>query len=204
MGRFELTGITQPATFELEQGFNTLGRNPTNDFRVHDATVSSFHCEIVFSESSVLVRDLGSTNGTFIDGKRVEEDTLRAGQILRLGSAELRLEARGEPETARVTIPKVSVEQLPAPKTLADGYPACLNHPGVHASHRCKRCQKDFCSECVHVLRLAGGNMRVFCPACSSQCESLPLPPGAQTTPPKKKEESLLSRLSQTIRIRLK
>jgi pSer/pThr/pTyr-binding forkhead associated (FHA) protein len=204
MERFALTGIMQPSTFELEQGFNTLGRNPTNDFRVHDATVSSFHCEIVLSEDSVLVRDLGSTNGTFIDGKRVEEDSLRAGQILRLGSAELRLEKRTEPETARITIPKASVEQLPTPNTLADGYPACLNHSEVHASHRCVRCQKDFCSECVSVLRLAGGIMRVFCPSCSAQCESLPLPPGAQTIPPKKKEQSLLGRLTQTIRIRFK
>lgn len=203
MERFVLIGITQPAAFELEQGFNTLGRNPTNDFRVHDATASSFHCEIVLSEHSVLVRDLGSTNGTFIDGKRVEEDNLRAGQVLRLGSAELRLEARAEQETAQISIPKASGEQLPVPKTLADGYAACLNHPGVHASHRCKRCQKDFCSECVHVLRLAGGIMRVFCPACSGQCESLPLPPGVQTTPPKK-QESLLGRLTQTIRIRFK
>lgn len=203
MGRFVLAGITQPATFELEQGFNTLGRNPTNDFRVHDATVSSFHCEIVLADDSVLVRDLGSTNGTFIDGKRIEEEGLRAGQILRLGSAELRLEARGEAETARISIPKVSAEQLPTPKILADGYAACLNHVEVHASHRCKRCQKDFCSECVHVLRLAGGTMRVFCPACSGQCESLPLPPGVETTTPKKKE-SLLGRLTQTIRIRFK
>src|SRR5437762_10037996 len=92
MNKLALTGLTHPGTFELEPGFNTLGRNPTNDFRVHDVTVSSFHCEIVVSNESVLVRDLGSTNGTYIDGEQVHEAQLKPGQILGLGSAELRLD----------------------------------------------------------------------------------------------------------------
>src|SRR5262245_17481029 len=94
MEKLMLTGLTHPGTFELEPGFNTFGRNPTNDFRVHASTVSSFHCEIVLSEDSTVVRDLGSTNGTYIDGQRIEEAVLRAGQILRVGSAEFRLEVR--------------------------------------------------------------------------------------------------------------
>ena len=93
MNKLVLTGLTHPGAFELEPGFNTLGRNPTNDFRVHDVTVSSFHCEIVVSEDCVLVRDLGSTNGTYIDGQPVQEAQLTSGRILRLGSAELRLES---------------------------------------------------------------------------------------------------------------
>src|SRR5439155_20060400 len=55
MSKLLLTGLTHPGTFELEPGFNAVGRNPTNDFRLQDATVSSFHCEIVVSEDSVLV-----------------------------------------------------------------------------------------------------------------------------------------------------
>ena len=101
MNKLVLTGLTHPGTFELEPGFNTLGRNPTNDFRVHDVTVSSFHCEIVVSEDSVLVRDLGSTNGTYIDGQPVQEAQLTSGQILRLGSAELRLESTPVTEPAK-------------------------------------------------------------------------------------------------------
>ena len=94
MSQLLLTGLTHPGTFELEPGFNTLGRNPTNDFRVHDVTVSSFHCEIVVSEGSVLVRDLGSTNGTYIEGQPIQEAPLSPGQILRLGSADLRQTVR--------------------------------------------------------------------------------------------------------------
>ena len=204
MEKLALTGLTHAGSFELEPGFNTLGRNPTNDFRVHDATVSSFHCEIVLSDDSVVVRDLGSTNGTYIDGLRIQENVLKPGQILKVGSAELRLDFRSDTETALVSIPKVGAGQAAPVQTMLPGdHPACLNHSDSYAAYRCARCEKTFCVECVHVLRLAGGTTRVFCPSCSGHCESLPLPPGVATVPSKKKE-SLFGRLTQTIRIRFK
>src|SRR5207247_9542426 len=110
MNKLVLTGLTHPGAFELEPGFNTLGRNPTNDFRVHDVTVSSFHCVFVGSEDSVLVRDLGSTNGTYIDGQPVQETRIEPGQILRLGSVELRLESQQVSEPPRVVIPELKFE----------------------------------------------------------------------------------------------
>jgi pSer/pThr/pTyr-binding forkhead associated (FHA) protein len=201
MNKFVLTGLTHPGDFELEPGFNTLGRNPTNDYRVHDATVSSFHCEIVLTDDSVLVRDLGSTNGTFIDNEPVHEGQLKPGQILRLGSAELRLESEALPEPVEISVPELKVEPLLASVTLPDGSLSCLNHHDARAIVKCVRCEKAFCEECVHALRLAGGRTRVFCPACSGQCERLP---GAPAKPGQKKRQSLLGRLTQTIRIRLK
>src|ERR1051325_3698159 len=174
MNKLVLTGVTHPGEFELEPGFNTLGRNPTNDYRVHDATVSSFHCEIVLSEDSVLVRDLGSTNGTFIDNQPVQEGELKPGQILRLGSVELRLLAQPLPEPAEISVPELKVEAPPESVTLPDGSISCLNHPDARAIVKCVKCEKVFCEECVHVLRLSGGKKRVFCPACSGNCEPLP------------------------------
>ena len=199
--KFALTGLTHPGTFELEPGFNTLGRNPTNDFRVHDVTVSSFHCEIVVSEDSILVRDLGSTNGTYIDGQPILEAPLKPGQVLRLGSAEVRLDSQALPEPPRVAIPELTVEQPPASATLPDGSLSCLNHPETRAVVQCAKCQKLFCEECVHVLRLAGGKTRAFCPSCSGICQPLP---GVTEVPLKPKRQSLFGRLTQTIRIRLK
>lgn len=202
MDKLLLTGLTQPATFELAQGFNTIGRNATNDFRVHDATVSSFHCEIVVSGTTVTVHDLGSTNGTFVNGSRIEESALHSGQILKLGSVELKLESRPAPEPVEIAIPKLTVEPAPSVLLMPDGLPACLNHTDTHASQKCTKCQKHYCKDCVHVLRLAGGNTRIFCPSCSGACTPLPLPAGVSAEPPRKK--SLLGRLTQTIRLRLK
>src|SRR6266480_16256 len=164
MTKLALTGLTHPGTFELEPGFNTLGRNPTNDYRVHDATVSSFHCEIVLSDDSVLVRDLGSTNGTFIDNRPVHEGHLKPGQILRLGSAELRLESQFVPEPVQISVPELKVEPALAPVTLPEGSLSCLNHHDARAIVKCVKCENVFWEECVHVLRLAGGKKRVFCP----------------------------------------
>ena len=203
MNKLILTGLTHPGSFELEPGFNTLGRNPTNDFRVHDVTVSSFHCEIVVSEDSVLVRDLGSTNGTYIDGQSIHEAQLNSGQILRLGSAEMRLESQPAAEPAHIAIPELQIEPPPSSETLADGSISCLNHREDRACVKCVKCHKAFCEDCVHVLRLAGGKTRVFCPSCSGPCEPLPgasMPDAAA----KPKKQSLLGRLTQTMRIRLK
>lgn len=201
MTKLVLIGLTHPGAFELEPGFNTLGRNPTNDFRVHDATVSSFHCEIVVSEDSVLVRDLGSTNGTFIDGQPVREARLDPGHILRLGSADLRLETQPGAEPPRVSIPEVQVEAPPASTTLPDGSLSCLNHNQVRAVARCVKCERAYCDDCVHVLALSGGRTRAFCPSCSGPCEPIP---GQAPAPLKPKKQSLFGRLTQTIRIRLK
>lgn len=200
---FFLTGLSHPVAFELEPGFNTVGRNPTNDLRIRDATVSSFHCEIVLDRDAVLVRDLGSSNGTFVDGQQVQEGALTPGSILRLGTFELRLELRDEEDATNVSVPELPVEAPPTSSLLPGGYPACLHHPSVYASFLCKRCQKKFCTECVRTLQLSGGKTHVFCPSCSALCDSLPLPEGVVTAP-QKKPLSILGRLSQTIHIRPK
>jgi hypothetical protein len=204
MDKLVLKGLTHPGEFELSPGFNTVGRNPTNDFRVPDSTVSSFHCEIIVSENlDAVVRDLNSTNGTFIDGQPIQESPIRPGQVLRLGSAEVKVEEQEVAEPIHVAIPEIKVEAPPASVTLPDGALACLNHSEIRASLKCVKCQKVFCNECVHVLKLSGGKTRAFCPSCSGPCELLP---GAVLgpLPAAAKKQSLLGRLTQTIRIRLK
>src|SRR5690242_16730283 len=68
----------------LTPGRNLLGREGENDFLVPHASVSRQHCEVWLLEDSVVVRDLGSRNGTFVEGERVREAALLAGQTLRL------------------------------------------------------------------------------------------------------------------------
>jgi pSer/pThr/pTyr-binding forkhead associated (FHA) protein len=93
MERLVLSWLGKPFAFELMPGLNRLGRNPTNDFRVADASISSFHCEVSLNpDNSLHVRDLASTNGTFINGVQVSEGAVRPGQTLRLGTVEFALE----------------------------------------------------------------------------------------------------------------
>jgi hypothetical protein len=202
MDVFVLTGINKPASLELVPGLNRLGRNPTNDFRVHDATVSSFHCEIRVADDSVVVRDLCSTNGTFIDGRPIQEAPLRLGQVLQLGSAEFRLDKRPtrDAELMHIAIPKIGVAPPPAPALLPDGSPACLHHRAVAATRKCTRCAQTYCDECVRVVGITGSKSMTFCPDCSGPCE--PLPSTAVLAAAKAKKQSFLGRLKQTIKIR--
>ncbi|HMP83466.1 MAG TPA: FHA domain-containing protein [Verrucomicrobiota bacterium] len=80
---------------ELSVDKTTIGRVDDNTFPIVDPSVSSHHCEILLQGQEVRVRDLGSTNGTFIEGEQITEGTLKPGQILRLGQIQLRLEAEG-------------------------------------------------------------------------------------------------------------
>jgi hypothetical protein len=198
MEKLVLKGITHPGSIELTDGLISLGRNPTNDFRVADATASSFHCELIICGNSILVRDLGSTNGTFIDGEPVQESILKPGQILRLGTAELLVEIQHPPENVRIAIPEITPPQNPIQTHLLDGSLACLLHPGVPAVVKCSRCEQAFCGDCVRSLRVQGGQTRLFCPNCSAPCD--PIAPAKQP----RKKTSLLGRLTQTIRIRFK
>jgi pSer/pThr/pTyr-binding forkhead associated (FHA) protein len=89
-------------SYELKAETTTVGRVADNAFEIPEASVSSHHAELVLRGSDVLVRDLNSTNGTFINGDRVTtEAVLKSGQILRLGTIEMRLET-GVPAAAKV------------------------------------------------------------------------------------------------------
>ncbi len=84
---------------ELKAERTTVGRVEDNNFQIPDSSVSSHHAEILLKGSEVVIRDLGSTNGTFINGQQITESTLKPSQILRLGQVEVRLE--GDAPTSR-------------------------------------------------------------------------------------------------------
>jgi hypothetical protein len=78
---------------ELGVEKTTIGRLEDNLFSISEPSVSSHHCEVVRQGEDYLVRDLNSTNGTFINGDPVKEAVLKPGHILRLGQLEIRLES---------------------------------------------------------------------------------------------------------------
>ena len=68
-----------------------IGKNPDNDLVLTDATVSRHHCEIKRDARGWLVRDLGSTNGTVLDGAEVKEAYLKNGAIVSIGSTDFKV-----------------------------------------------------------------------------------------------------------------
>jgi pSer/pThr/pTyr-binding forkhead associated (FHA) protein len=79
-------------TFRLRSGaIKTVGRAPRADFIVDAALVSRLHCRLTASADGVEVVDLSSTNGTFVNDKRIKKATLASGDRLRVGRIELKV-----------------------------------------------------------------------------------------------------------------
>ncbi len=73
--------------YSLVQGTHVLGSSNQADIRINDRTVSRRHCRLVASDESITIEDLGSTNGTRIDGKAVEKPTVITGPArIKVGS----------------------------------------------------------------------------------------------------------------------
>ena len=82
-------------TFRLRSGaIKTVGRAPRADFIVDAALVSRLHCQLTASDDGLEVVDLSSTNGTFVNDKRVKKALLGAGDRLRVGRVELEVRSK--------------------------------------------------------------------------------------------------------------
>ena len=180
-------------SIDLKLGTNRIGRSPDTDFPISDPTVSSIHCELVLTANGVTVRDLESTNGTFVDGQRIRETSLTVGQTLRLGDVELAVESID----IQVAIPRFVDTELPAPPVvLSDGSLLCPRHPHARVTHQCGQCKEVMCDACVHRLRRKGGKATLLlCPICSG-------PVGVIGSAPKPKKKSLFARLEETVKLK--
>jgi len=155
---------------EVAPGCNYVGREGENEILLPHPSVSRRHCEVWLTEEAVLIRDLDSRNGTFIDGERVTEAQLLDGQILRVGDVELELS--GAP--VRISVPDLPLPMRKEQTWMPDGTPCCFRHDGVASKYQCTgKCAQTFCSQCVRELRVAGGVPRRFCPECGAHCERL-------------------------------
>ena len=69
-----------------------IGRHPYNEVSLPDAAVSRYHCWITSNEDGIFLEDLGSSNGTFVNGIRVRpKRALRPGDRVRIGKTEFLL-----------------------------------------------------------------------------------------------------------------
>jgi hypothetical protein len=84
----ERTGGLEGERFKLRSGRQTIGRQGDNDIVVDDLSVSSSHAWIMNQQGHYVIMNTLSTNGTFVNGKRVHEAILRHGDRIRLGQAE--------------------------------------------------------------------------------------------------------------------
>ncbi|HZL43168.1 MAG TPA: FHA domain-containing protein [Verrucomicrobiae bacterium] len=171
-------GTPQAWEITLKQGVNSIGRNTSNDFTIDDPSVSGSHCRIQVFDDSVLLEDLGSTNGTFLNGAPIHDAALENGQRIQLGSVELAFYTEEtQPSTPAPTRPAIRVSlNSPAPAAAVsneDSPPTetrfCKFHPRSPGRFLCPKCNRLFCELCVN-SRVAGGVGVKTCRSCGVEC----------------------------------
>jgi predicted component of type VI protein secretion system len=95
---FKIDG-TQKAV-PLPSTSSVIGRRHDCDLQIALKEVSKRHCQITMDNSSLRVRDLGSTNGTFVNNERIDETDVRAGDYIRIGPLTFQIQIDGDPEEA--------------------------------------------------------------------------------------------------------
>lgn len=88
-------------TFIFEIPEIILGRDPTCTLNIDNQTISAYHAKLSYHQSQWWVKDLGSTNGTFLNQERIEEQqVITSGDILQFGKIEyeIRIQVAGQEE----------------------------------------------------------------------------------------------------------
>lgn len=123
-----LTGLSSGEVFDLHSERISIGRDLDNRVRLDDKSVSHRHALLMWDQADYKVRDLVSTNGTFVNGERVTETTkLRSGDTLRVGTIQLRYdrqEGQPKPKPEPVRAPKVKSYEDLVGKIATPGEPA--------------------------------------------------------------------------------
>ena len=78
--------------FPLDRDCITIGRRGDNDIQIDDRAVSGYHCQILTVLNDSFLEDLQSTNGTYVNSKRITKHALRNGDIVILGTHQLQYE----------------------------------------------------------------------------------------------------------------
>lgn len=84
--QFRLVPLEGGNTIELSRDLTVVGRKEDCDLRLDHKSISKFHCVIVRMENTLLLRDLGSTNGTMVNGKRIRRATLKNNDRLNIAN----------------------------------------------------------------------------------------------------------------------
>jgi Nif-specific regulatory protein len=120
-----LAAISGPAagqTFALAESVIAIGREPSNHILLPDPLVSRHHCQITETDGQFTLSDLGSANGTFVNGVPIKERVLQHGDLIKLGDSLLLFLCQPDNQTGEAIAPASGVRfdesQVAAQSTL--------------------------------------------------------------------------------------
>jgi adenylate cyclase len=135
---YKLISTQGDQTFELRAGAPlVVGRALNSDIPVFDPTISRRHAEVALDDNGVHVTDLGSSNGTFLNGARIDAARLAPGDVITFGKVAFRLkEAPPSPDGPRIPTPSSDPGVQPASATIVRSVPMPAAQSGWAASLR--------------------------------------------------------------------
>ena len=102
-----LAGPEQGQVHKINRPTTTVGRSNTCEVVLTDPLISRQHCQILLGMGGVMLRDLGSTNGTFLNGTRIIESAIRNQDVISVGNTRLRFAVEIIKETGDSKTPKI-------------------------------------------------------------------------------------------------
>ncbi|HEV8447572.1 MAG TPA: adenylate/guanylate cyclase domain-containing protein [Gemmatimonadaceae bacterium] len=116
---YRLASTDGTLTFELSSISAIIGRAPTADLPVVDPTVSRRHAQILSDENGLTVHDLGSSNGTFVNGNKITTAPIVPGDVIAFGKVTFRLE--GESPKVQTAATAVTGPTIVRQRAILDG-----------------------------------------------------------------------------------
>jgi len=88
------SGSLKNAKYDIERGIVSIGRSTINDMVINDRAISLMHCRVRIGKDASVITDLGSTNGTWVNGERIVSTQLHDGDVLMLGANKARVQIK--------------------------------------------------------------------------------------------------------------
>ena len=110
--RFRKNG--QQQVIELPSSVTVIGRRRNCDLRIPLSDISKKHCQLNCDDGALKIRDLGSKNGTLLNGVRITEAVVQAGDWVQIGPIGFVFQINGQPE--KVTAPALKQPEKAKPK----------------------------------------------------------------------------------------
>ena len=111
----------QSKSFSLDKPVSVLGRRVDCDLRIPLIGVSRQHCELLAKDGGVAVKDLDSSNGTFVNARRIQEQPLKPGDRLQVGPVLFTVQIDGAPEQISPPSEQADVEEVSDVEPVEDG-----------------------------------------------------------------------------------
>jgi pSer/pThr/pTyr-binding forkhead associated (FHA) protein len=120
--------------YNLTKERTTIGRKPHNDIQIDNLAVSGEHAVIVTILNDSFLEDLGSTNGTLVNGQPVKKHFLQNNDVVELGKYKLKYVAESTGQAKAADFEKTMVLRPGAMKAIVQTAPAAAGAPGGHAA----------------------------------------------------------------------